>query len=60
MVPVWSADLGGRYPEKTYYKNGVKHGSLVTDTGIFSFIKNLIKQDETIPLNSGIMSTYAY
>lgn len=57
MVPVWSADIVNKYPNRTFYKSGIIHGDLVHDSKTFEFIKNLILHDLTIPPESGITTT---
>ena len=46
IVPVWSADLADRYPERTFYftneDGGVNHTSLAKNGEVLKFVNNLI------------------
>lgn len=41
-VPKWSADIAGKYPNKTYYTNSCTHRDLVEDDNVFKMITNII------------------
>lgn len=52
LVPVWSATLGDRQPNRTIYARNVDHISLVSDADCLNYISQLIGGDDTIPENS--------
>lgn len=67
-VAVWSADIGGMYPNKTYYASGrdhcgeydfdenvVKTEGLVVSANVIQLIKNIINDSSALP--SGITRT---
>ena len=55
LVPVWSATLGDRQPNRTIYARNVDHISLVSDADCLNYITQLIGGDDTIP-EQGILS----
>ena len=48
-MPVWSADLADRHPERTFYftnkKGKVDHTGLVYNLEVFDFVKRLINDN---------------
>ena len=60
-VPVWSANLGGLYPNKCYYAANVMYGtsdgdSLVDNTNVLTLVKKIINGQLT-SLPAGITQT---
>ena len=60
-VPVWSANLGGLYPNKCYYAANMQHGtsngnSLVDNTNVLALIKKIINE-QLSSLPAGITQT---
>lgn len=54
MVPTWSATLGEKYSQKTFYVKNVKHTGLVRDVETISFVKSLVKGDTSVSSYSNI------
>lgn len=45
VVPEWSATLGDRYSDRTFYAQNIPHFSLIWDNEVISFVKNVIEED---------------
>lgn len=51
----WSATLGDRYPEKTFYVTGVDHVNLIKNAEILAFINDIINGNCSVE-NDSIIS----
>ena len=54
VVPIWSATLGDRTPNRTFYAEDVGHTWLVKDPALIDFIAQLVVGNTSIPSNSNI------
>lgn len=52
LVPVWSATLGDRQPNKTIYAENVNHMGLISNEDCLNHISKLISGNNTLDTSS--------
>ena len=54
LVPVWSATLGDRQPNRTIYAKDISHMELISNEDCLNCIVNLINGHTTLPVDSAL------